>query len=124
MWAFTKAALDLLGNMVPTAAAPVASLAPGAPAAAKITSVMRHPWFSISIIGGIFFWAAIHVFYYNNLINMEFNVKAAWAQVENQLQRRFDRFAMAPERAAAKIVRSPRSTQNPRWTALERIQSR
>lgn len=35
------------------------------------------------------FWIVVHLYYYNILIDLEFNVKANWAQVEVQLQRRF-----------------------------------
>jgi len=34
-------------------------------------------------------WIAMHLYYYNLLVDLEYNVKAAWAQVEAQLQRRF-----------------------------------
>ncbi len=34
------------------------------------------------------FWATMHLYYYNKLIGLEYNVNAAWAQVETQLQRR------------------------------------
>jgi len=34
-------------------------------------------------------WIVVHLYYYNLLVDMEYNTKAAWAQVEAQLQRRF-----------------------------------
>jgi|GEM_PF-2264200 LemA protein len=44
------------------------------------------------IIGGataaITLWIAVHLYYYNYLVGLEFAVKAAWAQVETQQQRR------------------------------------
>jgi LemA protein len=34
-------------------------------------------------------WIAFHLYYYNLLVDLEFNVKADWAQVEAQFQRRY-----------------------------------
>jgi len=35
-------------------------------------------------------WAAAHLYYYNMLVDMEFNAQEAWAQVETQWQRRYN----------------------------------
>ena len=42
------------------------------------------------IIGIIVLFIFFSVSYYNKLVSLQEQVKAAWAQVENQLQRRFD----------------------------------
>lgn len=34
-------------------------------------------------------WLIAHLYYYNRLVDMEYNVQEAWAQVETQFQRRF-----------------------------------
>ncbi len=35
-------------------------------------------------------WTVVHLYYYNVLVDLEFNVQEAWAQVEAQLQRRYN----------------------------------
>ena len=35
-------------------------------------------------------WVMVHLYYYNLLVDMECNVQASWAQVEAQLQRRYN----------------------------------
>ena len=50
--------------------------------------VRQHNW-KLSL-GAVVFaaWASSHIYYYNRLIDLEFNVQASWAQVEASQQKR------------------------------------
>ncbi len=45
---------------------------------------------AVSVVLAVLFLYSISVGTYNTLVTLDVNVKNAWAQVENQLQRRFD----------------------------------
>ncbi len=47
-------------------------------------------WTPYLVIGSLVAatWLVAHLYYYNLLVGLEFNVKGAWAQVETQLERR------------------------------------
>ncbi len=60
------------------------------PAVAKPRRAARRlTWYILTISLFISAWVVSHLYYYNLLIELEFDVKAAWAQVEAQKQRRF-----------------------------------
>lgn len=45
----------------------------------------------LGLIGAIIFiLISVYIFYYNRLVSLNESITAAWAQVENQLQRRYD----------------------------------
>jgi LemA protein len=48
-------------------------------------------WSRYLIAGGVItvLWVVAHLYYYNKLVDLEFNVQEAWAQVEAQWQRRY-----------------------------------
>jgi len=50
----------------------------------------RKKWIPCLVIGSlaVAVWIIVHLYYYNMLVDLEFNVKGSWAQVEVQLQRR------------------------------------
>lgn len=52
---------------------------------------MARNWTWHLVIGSlvVMVWVFAHLYYYNLLVDLEFNTKASWAQVEAQLQRRF-----------------------------------
>lgn len=53
--------------------------------------LVENNWPRNLVIGSLVLtvWLAIHLYYYNLLVNLECNTQAAWAQVEAQFQRRF-----------------------------------
>lgn len=55
----------------------------------KKTSLLIIGIVAIAVIGG-FIFAAIYVTTYNNLVTLETSADAQWADVETQLQRRYD----------------------------------
>jgi len=48
-------------------------------------------WTPYLVIGSLLAvaWLVAHLYYYNLLVDLDFNVKASWAQVEVQLERRY-----------------------------------
>jgi LemA protein len=68
--------------------------------ARRLWSIMRkvkksrstaRKWTPYLVIGSLLVavWFVFHLYYYNLLVDMEYDVKANWAQVEVQLQRRY-----------------------------------
>ncbi len=45
------------------------------------------PYLVVAALAGAV-WVAVHLYYYNVLVDLEYNVQAGWAQVEVQLERR------------------------------------
>ena len=56
----------------------------------RIVGRLRH-WgrYALALLLVVALWATAHIYYYNRLIDLEFNIQAAWAQVEVQWQRRY-----------------------------------
>lgn len=56
----------------------------------KIRKKIRS-WTPYLVIGALVvgLWIAAHLYYFNLLVDLEYNVKGTWAQVEAQLQRRY-----------------------------------
>lgn len=50
--------------------------------------VSQHNWKLILIAVSVAVWCVTHVYYYNRFVDLEFNVQAAWAQVEAAQQKR------------------------------------
>jgi LemA protein len=51
--------------------------------------IKRCAWYLIVGFVLIMGWVVAHLYYYNMLVDMEYNIQEAWAQVETQRQRRF-----------------------------------
>jgi len=50
----------------------------------------RHAW-KLSFVGAlVIVWIVAHIYYYNRLIDLEYNIQAAWAQVEAEQERRYN----------------------------------
>jgi len=50
----------------------------------------RHAW-KLSFIGALLIvWMVAHIYYYNRLIDLEYNIQAGWAQVEAEQERRYN----------------------------------
>ncbi len=49
----------------------------------------KHTWKLVSIGLLLTVWVVAHIYYFNKLVDLEYNVQAAWAQVEAEQQRRF-----------------------------------
>ena len=66
-------------------------LPPGLTAALRALSrrVEPYAWRLATAVLFVMLWVGTHFYYYNVLVDLEYNVQAAWAQVEAQLQRRY-----------------------------------
>ncbi len=52
----------------------------------------KKKWIPLLVVGSLMaaIWVAVHMYYYNVLVDLQFNVQASWAQVEVQLERRYN----------------------------------
>ncbi len=50
----------------------------------------RHAWKLAFMAAMVIVWAFAHIYYYNRLIDLEYNIQAAWAQVEAEQERRYN----------------------------------
>ena len=58
----------------------------------KKTRSTARTWTPYLVIGSVLVavWIVLHLYYFNLLVDLETNVQATWAQVETQLQRRYN----------------------------------